>query len=193
MPTADSLSSPRFIHGLEVAARLHASQARKGSGVPYVSHLLGACSIALDYGADEDTAIAALLHDAIEDVEPTALARAAVTSFGERVLAIVEAVTDADTHPKPPWRERKERFVASLADADAAALLVSGADKLHNARSLLADLRRDGASVWDRFNATREDTLWYYRATIAAMRANPAHNRYLVDELERVVNEVEQA
>src|SRR6185503_6719440 len=107
------LYSERLIDALGVAARLHAAQQRKGSDIPYLSHLLGTCSIALEYGADEDEAIAALLHDAIED------ARAAVAGFGARVLAIVEGCTDSDTHPKPPWRERKERYVAHVADADA--------------------------------------------------------------------------
>jgi len=192
LPAEPWVNTDRFLQALDAAARMHAAQRRKGSGIPYLSHLLGACSIALEYGADEDEAIAALLHDAIEDVRPTEAARATVARFGDRVLAIVEGCTDADTHPKPPWRERKERFIASLADADASVLLVSGADKLHNARSLLADLRRQGSTVWDRFNASRAETLWYYRAVIGAMEANPAHNPHLVAEIARVVNEVER-
>ncbi len=183
--------SARLIDALGVAARLHASQQRKGSEVPYLSHLLGTCSIALDYGADEDEAIAALLHDAIEDVEPVEEARAAVASFGERVLHIVEGCTDSDTHPKPPWRERKERYVAHVADADASVLLVSASDKLHNARSIVADLRRLGAGTWERFTGGRDGSLWYYRALVDAFCANPAHARALVDELDRAVTEME--
>ena len=193
VPTPDQpwLYSRGFLLALVAAATMHAAQRRKGSEVPYVSHLLGTCAVALEYGAHEDEAIAALLHDAIEDVEPTDAARSTVGSFGDRVLAIVEGCTDADTHPKPPWRERKERYIAHLAEADASVLLVSAADKLSNARSTLADLRRLGDAVWDRFNAGRDDTLWFYRAVVDALRANPAHQADLVAELDRMVAELE--
>jgi (p)ppGpp synthase/HD superfamily hydrolase len=183
--------SSRLIEALGVAARLHASQARKGSGVPYLSHLLGACSIALDYGADEEEAIAALLHDAIEDVEPVEDARAAVEAFGPRVLHIVEGCTDADEHPKPPWRERKEAYIAHIREADASVLLVSASDKLHNVRSITADLRRHGPATWERFTGGRDGSLWYYRATLEAFCANHAHPQELVRELSRAVDEME--
>jgi (p)ppGpp synthase/HD superfamily hydrolase len=153
--------------------------------------LLGTCSIALEYGADEEEAIAALLHDAIEDVEPVEEARAAVAAFGARVLHIVEGCTDSDVHPKPPWRDRKERYVAHVADADASVLLVSASDKLHNTRSIAADLRRHGAATWDRFTGGRDGSLWYYRALVDAFRANPQHRLDLVDELDRAVSELE--
>lgn len=191
LPARPWLYSDRFLLALDVAARMHAAQRRKGTDTPYVSHLMGTCAIALEYGADEDEAIAALLHDAIEDVQPTEDARAAVAYFGTRVLAIVEGCTDADTHPKPAWRQRKERYHAHLGQADASVLLVSAADKVHNARTLVADLRRQGERVWERFNAGRDDTIWNYRSLVAAYRANPAHDRHLVDELERVVDELE--
>ena len=190
MDGADAYS-PRLIEALGVAAQLHAEQRRKGSEVPYLAHLLGTCSIALEYGANEDEAIAALLHDAIEDVEPVERARAAVGSFGERVLHIVEGCTDTDVHPKPPWRARKEAYIARLADADASVLLVSSADKLHNARSVNADLRRHGAATWDRFNGGREGTLWYYRGLVSALRANQRHDEALIEELDRAVSEME--
>ena len=187
----EPLYSERLIEALGVAARLHAGQRRKGSDIPYLSHLLGTCAIALDYGAGEDEAIAALLHDAIEDVQPTEHARAAVAAFGPEVLRIVEGCTDSDTHPKPPWRERKEAYIAHLRERDAAILLVSAADKLHNSRSIVTDLRRFGAATWDRFNGGRDGSLWYYRALVDAFRANPAHPRDLVDELDRTVGEME--
>jgi (p)ppGpp synthase/HD superfamily hydrolase len=177
----------RLIEALGVAAR----QLRKGTDIPYLSHLLGTCSIALEYGADEDEAIAALLHDAIEDVQPTEEARAAVAEFGERVLHIVEGCTDSDSHPKPPWRARKEAYVAHVREADASVLLVSAADKLHNARSVVADLRRYGPSTWERFNGGRDGSLWYYRALVDAFCANPVHRPDLVEELDRVVREME--
>ncbi|HET7520244.1 MAG TPA: HD domain-containing protein [Candidatus Limnocylindria bacterium] len=181
----------RLIEALGVAARLHGRQRRKGTDIPYLSHLLGTCSIALDYGASEDEAIAALLHDAIEDVEPAEEARRAVAAFGEEVLRIVEACTDTDEHPKPPWRARKEAYIAHVASADASVLLVSGADKLHNARSVVADLRSVGPTLWDRFTGGRDGSLWYYRGLVDAFRANPAHDRRLVSELELVVSEME--
>jgi GTP pyrophosphokinase len=192
MPDGEWAYSQRFLLALDAAATMHAAQLRKGSSVPYISHLLGTCAIAMEYGANEDEAIAALLHDAIEDVRPTAQARNAVAGFGERVLAIVEGCTDSDTHPKKPWRVRKERYLAHLAEADASVLLVAGADKLHNARSLLIDLRRIGEEVWTRFNAGPDESLWFYRSVVAAMRANPAHHLDLVDELERTVEEIQR-
>jgi (p)ppGpp synthase/HD superfamily hydrolase len=191
MTASRLLYSRRLIDALGVAARLHAQQRRKGSDIPYLGHLLGTCSIVLDYGADEDEAIAALLHDAIEDVQPTADARAAVAEFGKRVLHIVEGCTDSDQHPKPPWQARKQAYVDHLAEADASVLLVSSADKLHNARSVVADLRRNGQSTWDRFTGGRDGSLWYYRALVAAFHANPAHHVALVDELDRAVTEME--
>jgi (p)ppGpp synthase/HD superfamily hydrolase len=169
---------------------MHAAQQRKGTHIPYVSHLLGTCAITFEYGGDEDEAIAALLHDAIEDIRPTAAARETVEAFGPRVLAIVEGCTDSDRHPKPPWRARKEAFLARLAGADRSVLLVASADKLHNARTLVADVRRVGDDVWKRFKADRESSIWYYETAVAVIRANPEHHPALVDELERTVREL---
>jgi (p)ppGpp synthase/HD superfamily hydrolase len=183
-PRFDS-GSERFVEALRVAATLHAGQTRKKTDNPYVSHLLGASSIAMEFGADEDQAIAALLHDIIEDVEPVEKARAAVAAFGPNVLRMVEDCTDSDTHPKPPWRERKERYLAHLPKAHAASLLVSASDKLHNARAIVTDLHRGGPGVWSRFSAPREGTLWYYRGLVAAFRALPESPTALVDELDR--------
>ena len=192
MPTEPWVYSERLLIALDTAARMHAAQIRKSTHIPYLSHLLGTCAIAFEYGADEDEAIAALLHDAIEDVTPTEEARRTVAWFGQRVLRIVEDCTDADEHPKPPWRERKERYVAHLATVDKSSALVAAADKLHNARSIVADLRRLGDGVWTRFTAAREDSLWYYRAVVAALRDNPEHHPELVAELERTVSEMER-
>jgi (p)ppGpp synthase/HD superfamily hydrolase len=180
--------SPRFLDALVVAAAIHAAQPRKGSEIPYAAHLLGVCSIALDYGASEDEAIAALLHDAIEDVVPTDAARAAVAAFGPEVLGIVEGCTKVVGDSLASKREYVERITKEPA---AAVLLVSASDKLHNARSIVADLRRSGAATFERFNVGREDTLWYYRALVDAFRANPASKRDLIDELNRVVDEME--
>jgi (p)ppGpp synthase/HD superfamily hydrolase len=191
LPPRPWLYSDRMSEAMAAAAQIHATQVRKGTAIPYLSHLLGTCSIALEYGADEDEAIAALLHDAIEDGEPTEAARATVWSFGPEVGRIVEGCTDADTHPKPPWRRRKEEYLASLATKDHSTLLVSASDKLHNARSIVRDLRGIGDQVWGRFGASKEETLWYYRSLVTAYRANPAHTPALVYELDRTVSQME--
>lgn len=105
--------------------------------------------------------------------------------------SVVEGCTDADTHPKPPWRRRKEEYLSSLATKDHSTLLVSASDKLHNARSIVRDLRGIGDRVWGRFSVSKEETLWYYRSLVTAYRANPAHTPALVDELDRTVTEME--
>jgi (p)ppGpp synthase/HD superfamily hydrolase len=191
LPPKPWLYSERIIDAMAAAAQIHGRQKRPATEIPYLSHLLGTCSIALEYGASEDEAIAALLHDAIEDGQPTDAARATVWSFGAEVGRIAEACTDADTHPKPPWRERKEAYLASLATKDHSVLLVSASDKLHNARSIVRDQRGVGEKVWDRFKVPKSETLWYYRSLVTAYRANPAHSPALVAELDRTVAEME--
>lgn len=189
--TEETALSEMFAKALMAAAVMHRDQVRKGTSVPYVSHLLGTCAIALEYGANEDQAIAALLHDAIEDVEPTDEARAIVASFGSEVLRIVEACSDSDVHPRPPWRGRKEAYIRRLAAEDGAALLVSASDKLHNARTIVGDLHRHGPALWERFNPD-SDQLWYYRSLVTAFRLNPEHNEALIKELDRTVTEMER-
>ena len=159
----------RFDDALGYASRLHRDQARKGTDIPYVAHLLGVASIALQNGADEDQAIAALLHDAIEDQDVTAAEIAG--RFGSRVAEMVEHCTDAQGPNKPAWRERKEAYIASLAHKPAASLMVSLADKTHNARAILDDLLVEGDALWSRFNGGRGGTLWYYAALAAAFEA----------------------
>lgn len=179
----------RFDRALVFAARLHRDQKRKGSGVPYVSHLLGVCALTLEYGGDEDEAIAALLHDAIED-QGGAIARAEIFGeFGARVTEIVEGCTDTDQSPKPAWRARKEEYIGHVEKASASVRLVSACDKLHNARSLVMDYRIFGEDLWNRFTGRREGTLWYYRAMVNTFRA--AGDSPVVEELDRVVTELE--
>jgi (p)ppGpp synthase/HD superfamily hydrolase len=192
LPLQPRLTSPRFAEALWAAAMMFAAKQRKGTHIPYISHLLGTCSIALEHGATEDEAIASLLHDAIEDITPIEEARAAVGHFGSEVLRIVEACSDSDTHPKPPWRERKHRYIGHLAGADHAVLLVSASDKLHNARTIIADFRKVGPEVWKRFKPSREESLWYYRALVTSFRENPAHHPALIAELDRAVTEMER-
>jgi (p)ppGpp synthase/HD superfamily hydrolase len=182
--------SRRFEAALLLATRLHATQTRKGGRIPYVSHLLGVASLALEHGADEDVAVAALLHDAVEDRggRPT-LARIR-RRFGARVAEIVEGCTDTDTVPKPEWRTRKERYLGHLDTASAEVRLVSACDKLHNARAILADYRVHGEALWKRFKGGRDGTLWYYRSLVQAFRRHGVTP--LVAELARVVAEVDE-
>lgn len=186
------LLTSRFYDALTYASRLHAAQVRKGTRIPYVSHLLGVASLVIEAGGDEDQAIAALLHDAVED-QPRGgkTEREIGRRFGDRVLEIVQACTDALTHPKRPWIERKRDYVARARTHGADARLVSLSDKLHNCRAILADHHRIGDAVWDRFSATRDEVLWYYRS-LAQVYAETGGDAGLLDELDRVVGELER-
>jgi (p)ppGpp synthase/HD superfamily hydrolase len=187
----------RYDDALRFAADLHRDQRRKGGAIPYLSHLLATSTLVMEYGGDEDQAIAALLHDAIEDqghhhAGGVAALRSAIRQhFGGAVLDIVDACTDADSHPKPPWRQRKEAYIAHLAAAPLPVLRVSCADKLHNARCILADYRQLGGALWERFNADHQQVLWYYRALTDAFRRAGAPAG-LVDELDHAVSEIER-
>lgn len=182
--------SERFTDALTYATQLHANQTRKGGGVPYISHLLGVASIALEYGANEDEAIAALLHDAIEDQGGAPTREEIRRRFGDTVTQIVDGCTDADTTPKPPWRQRKEAYIAHIPQACASVRLVSAADKLHNVRSILKDYRLIQEAVWERFQGGKNGTLWYYRTLLDTFRA--IESTPLIDELDRVVTELEE-
>jgi (p)ppGpp synthase/HD superfamily hydrolase len=178
--------SERFTDALRFAAERHADHVRKGTDIPYIAHLLGVASIALEYGAGEDEAIGALLHDAVEDQKATL--QEIREHFGDAVSEIVAGCSDTDVLPKPPWRERKEAYVAHIPTASGSVQLVSAADKLHNARAILRDYRALGEPLWQRFRGGREGTLWYYRALVDAFRTVGSP---LVDELHRVVSELE--
>ncbi len=182
------MNSPRFREALLYAAELHASQTRKGSDTPYIAHLFAVTAIVLEHGGDEDEALAALLHDAIEDQGGDATRQEIRRRFGDKVTTIVEGCTDTDQTPKPPWRARKEAYLAHLPAASASVRLVSAADKLHNARTLVSDYRQLGEKLWQRFNGGRDGTLWYYRELIKAYRR--AGTSPLVEELALVVDEL---
>ena len=179
---------PRFLRAFLFAAEKHAGQARKASTIPYIAHLTGVASLVLEAGGDEDLAIAALLHDVVEDCGGVPMLKEVRRRFGKRVAKVVDGCTDADTYPKPAWRERKEAYIHHLRTADADTRLVSAADKLNNVRSVLADYREVGESIWSRFNGGREGTLWYYRVLLDEfLRRKP--NR-LTRELDRSVREL---
>ena len=179
----------KFESALLYAAQLHRFQERKGSGVPYVTHLLAVASIVGENGGTEDEVIAALLHDAPEDMGGEERLEDIRKRYGDTVAGIVEGCTDTYEDPKPAWRPRKERYVAHVAQAPRSVRLVSVADKLHNARSILADLGAVGEKLWDRFTGGKQGTLWYYRALVEAY--GEAGRDALVDELDRVVGEME--
>jgi (p)ppGpp synthase/HD superfamily hydrolase len=195
-PSGGALLGDRFDRALLYAAAAHRTQTRKGTAVPYLSHLLGVASIVLTAGGDEDQAIAALLHDTVEDCgvehEPVI-----GELFGEAVLGMVLACSDSRQpagEAKADWRERKGGYLRHLGDlaADDPALLVSCADKVHNAEAILADLSAEGLPFWDRFpGKSAEDLLWYYGALasfFAGARPGPLSTRLrlTVDEIGRL-------
>lgn len=161
---------PRFSAALAFANEIHGAQVRKGTSIPYVAHLLAVASLVIEAGGDEDTAIAALLHDAVEDQGGPAMLERIRGRFGSPVANIVQACSDSDVVPKPPWRERKEAYLEAIPYKSPAALLVSLADKIHNARAILADYKQLQEGVWARFTGGRDGTLWYYRALADAFR-----------------------
>jgi GTP pyrophosphokinase len=181
--------SSRFDEALAYASRIHSGQIRKGTGTPYIAHVLGVTALVIEDGGDEDEAIAALLHDAIED-RGAALRDEIRTLFGERVLAIVDGCTDSDTFPKPPWKQRKDRYLASLGVASPEVLRVSTADKLHNVRSLLFAYRQRGEALWYLFNGQKEGTLWYYNEVSTILKARS--NSRLTEELRLAVADMNE-
>ena len=182
----------RFADALSCAQDWHRAQMRKGSSTPYIAHLLSVAALVLEAGGTEDEAIAALLHDAIEDQGGSVVGETISAKFGPNVLAIVRECSDWDGDAaKPSWRQRKESFVASIAEISASGRLVVAADKLNNARDLREDYRVLGDGLWHRFNGGRTGTMWYYRAVADALEQALAPKR-IVDELQRVVTELEE-
>ncbi|HTZ47787.1 MAG TPA: HD domain-containing protein [Verrucomicrobiae bacterium] len=186
--TAQRIFSNRFIQALRYAARLHARQFRKRTQRPYIGHLLGVTSIVIEYGGDEEMAIAALLHDAVEDQGGRPRLREIRKKFGKRVAHIVDGCTDSYAEPKPTWMDRKHAYVKRVARESAEVRLVSAADKLSNARETLYEFRVHGDVVFDRFAGKKDGTLWYYRALVTEFRK--AGSNPLVEELDRVVSEL---
>ncbi len=192
MSPASGLTN-RFQDALDLAFRLHGHTARKASRVPTMAHLLGVCALVQQDGGCEDEAIAALLHDALED-EPGRISREAIhQQFGEHVLAIVDASTDTPRNyrggPKPPWRQRKQAYLDHARSADPALLRVTIADKVDNLRSMLMDYRRVGDALWWRFHAGRDEQLWYYRSCLEAYTEAGCKGA-LLDEMRRLLDEL---
>ncbi len=180
---------PRFERAVALALGVHRTQPRKGTRIPYVAHLLGVASLVLEDGGSEDEAIAALLHDAVEDGGGAPMLEQIRTTFGTEVADIVSGTSDTDEDPKPPWRERKERYIAHLRDAEPSVIRVSLADKLHNARAITRDLSTHGEELWRRFKP-ESDQLWYYRTLATVFR--DISKSPMAAELEREVDEIER-
>jgi GTP pyrophosphokinase len=186
-----------FDRALLLAASHHRRQLRKGTEIPYVSHLLGVTSLVLEMGGSETEAIGALLHDAVEDGGGRPMLDRIREEFGDDVARIVEANTDTDLEPKPPWRQRKEEYIATIAHKKPDEMRVSLADKLHNARAILLDYRTHGEDVWTRFRAGGGPFVrWYYRALYEAFAARrdhlPAEAFPALEELGRTVAEIDR-
>ena len=187
-------SLSRFEQALVFAAQKHKDQTRKGTIIPYISHLLQVAGIALENGADEDEAIAALLHDVMEDQDVTE--QELTARFGPQAAAIVAGCSDSASTDKAPWRERKEAYIAHVLTASPSVRLVSSCDKLHNARAILTDYQELGEVLWPRFNASSADILWYYQSLAGAFQeAQQRHGEpqsRVVKQLAVVVAELDQ-
>jgi len=181
--------SDRFADAVVLACRLHAGGRRKVSDTPYVAHLFRVAGIVLESGGDEDEAIAALLHDAIEDGGGRRARATILERFGPNVTRIVEECSDTDQTPKPPWRARKEAFLARLRDVSPSAHLVIAADKLDNLRGLIDGYHEHGDGLWQYFGGGRDGTLWYHRSIVDALRGGAPGG--LVDRLARAVAQLE--
>lgn len=179
------------------AFELHRSQTRKGSEVPYVTHLMGVASLVGENGGNSEQVIAALLHDAVEDQGGQETLERIRTRFGEKVASYVAVCSDSDTCPKPPWQERKQAYLRAIAAAPPGARLIVAADKLHNARSITSDLKRVGNAVWRRFQGGRDGTLWYHGEIVYALSQGWPHPILndladAVDALHRTAHQVSQ-
>ena len=167
----------RFADALIYAERLHRDQTRKGNLIPYFSHLMIVCATVLEHGADEDVAIAALLHDAAEDQGGLETLNAIRERFGPRVAGIVAACSDStsgDSTMKAPWAERKAAYIDHLQGATADVAMVCASDKLHNLHAQIRDVRRHGVETMQRFNASPEQVIWYNREVVAALAPHRA-------------------
>ncbi|MCS7304620.1 MAG: HD domain-containing protein [Thermoguttaceae bacterium] len=167
---SNELLDKQFAQALCYAWELHCHQRRKLAEVPFFAHLMSVAGLVLDYGGNQQEAIAALLHDAAEDQGGLERLEEIRQRFGDQVAAIVKGCTDSFQQPKPPWRERKEQFLCRLAEASDSVRLVCAADKIHNLRSLIRAYRAHGETIWSAFRGGREGTLWYYRTVLEVLQ-----------------------
>ena len=185
-----NINPARITEALEFAVNLHKDQLRKGSQVPYLAHLLSVTALVLEAGGDTDQTIAALLHDAVEDQGGLRTLNEIRSRFGDRVADIVEECSDSSTYPKPPWMDRKEAYLAHLPSSSTGARLVSLADKLHNSRSILLDLKTNGNAAFEKFKGGKDGTLWYYDSLVEIFQQTDSN--FLVDELALIVEQIKK-
>jgi (p)ppGpp synthase/HD superfamily hydrolase len=184
-------TSQRFSEALTFAERVHRTQTRKGNDIPYIAHLLAVSATVLEYGGDEDTAIAGLLHDAVEDQGGLEVLHEIDMRFGPRVAGIVEACSDStspDPEAKEPWETRKRAHIAKLATVEVDVALVTAADKLHNLTAMIRDVHREGPGTLSRFSAEAAQLLWYFSSVASAIERHRATAP--VGEIEQGINQL---
>ena len=187
--TTTPILTERFDEALAYVAHLHRTQLRKGGDIPYLGHLLSVSSLVIEGGGTEAQVIAGLLHDAVEDQGGAPILAEIRAKFGDGVATIVDQCSDTDVVPKPPWKARKDAYIAHLDTATDDTILVSLADKLDNARAILRDYRVHGPDLWTRFSVKDpQEHLWYYGSLLAVFKDK--NKTWLVDELERVLGEL---
>ncbi|MGA2634991.1 MAG: HD domain-containing protein [Terracidiphilus sp.] len=188
--------SSRFTSAIDYARHIHIER-RKGTGIPYMAHLLGVAALVMGesghagFPVTEDMVIAALLHDAVEDHGGSLRLRDIEHNFGSNVARMVEGLSDSlaeDSSSKQSWQKRKQGYLQRLRQEPADVRLISAADKLYNARAILEDYRKIGPKVWDRFKRGRQEQIWYFDELLATFKSSAANR--IVEELERVVNEL---
>ena len=182
--------SEKFRSAIDFAFQLHKDQIRKGSNVPYISHLMAVTGLVLESGGDEDEAIAAVLHDAVEDQGGLATLEEIRCRFGDKVASIVKECSDSFSTPKPPWRERKEKYLQKLETASPSVLKISLADKFHNIRSLYWAYLRYGEKTWANFRGGKEGTLWYYHELSKVFHKHNAN--FMLQEFDRYLEQLEK-
>jgi (p)ppGpp synthase/HD superfamily hydrolase len=197
----DAVTRGLFLHRRQKRKKTKEERARGDTEVPYAAHLFSVAALAMEHGADEDETIAAFLHDAVEDQGGEELLVELEEIYGPRVAMIIRGCSDSLAAPgeeRGEWRARKDRFIEFIRnEADSSVLLVVACDKIHNARSVVTDLARFGTQIFTRFSSGQEGTLWYYRATLNALRSREADmrtglQRLLLDDLERIVDRMER-
>jgi (p)ppGpp synthase/HD superfamily hydrolase len=189
------LLTERFTDTLVYATQLHATQTRKGKSTPYIAHLLSVTALVLEDEGSENEAIAALLHDALEDQPGKTSPEKILQQFGQPVLDLILACTDTPEGyqggPKPPWKERKEKYLSHLRDSVSPEVLrLTMADKLHNLRDLVSDYRIQGEEVWSRFNAGKEEQLWFFRSLLDILN-NKMPKSKMVSDFQQTFHELE--
>ncbi len=181
-----------FENAFQMACGLHGKDNRKGTNIPYMSHLMIVAGMVMENGDYEYEVNAALLHDAVEDKGGKEILSEIREKFGKNTAKIVADCSDTFEDPKPPWEERKKKYIKELPNKQASSRLVSLADKIHNARAILKDYLEIGDKLWERFNASKEDTIWYYRTLLKCFQEiDEPNHRMLVNELKGIINNLE--